>query len=74
MKDGYFKKLGVSREEIQREFGIDLYVFLDAVALGLNDVEIAELVGFDVATVKKLRKRLGNVTSDIGISYKKDFI
>jgi hypothetical protein len=70
--DGYFNKLGVNRKEIQREFGVDLYLFLDAVALGLEDEEIAEIIGFDLETVKKVRKKLGNVTSEIGITYKKD--
>lgn len=71
--NGHFKKLKVSREDIQREFGIDLYLFLDAVALGLNDEEIADIVGFDTASVKKVRQKLGDVTSGIGITYKKDF-
>ena len=70
--DGYFNKLNVSRSEIKREFGVDLYLFLDAVALGLSDEEIAEIIGFDIETVRKVRQKLGNVGSDIGITYKKD--
>ena len=70
--DGYFNKLKVSRGEIKREFGVDLYLFLDAVALGLGDNEIAEIIGFDIETVKRVRKKLGDVGSDIGITYKKD--
>lgn len=70
--DGYFNKLGVSRKEIKREFGVDLYLFLDAVALGLGDEEIAEIIGFDLETVRKVREKLANIGSEIGITYKKD--
>jgi hypothetical protein len=70
--DGFFGKLGVSADEIKRDYGVDLYLFLDAVALGLGDEEIAELIGYDLDKVKKVRERLGNIGSDIGLIYKKD--
>ncbi|MGB9812499.1 MAG: hypothetical protein ACPLRZ_02940 [Thermovenabulum sp.] len=70
--DGFFGKLNVSADEIKREYGVDLYLFLDAVALGLSDEEISEMIGYDLATVKKVRKKLGNVGSEIGLTYKKD--
>lgn len=71
-KDGFFNKLGVSEDEIKREYGVDLYLFLDAVALGLSDEEISKIIGYDLETVKKVRKRLGNIGSEIGLTYKKD--
>jgi hypothetical protein len=45
---------------------------LDAVALGLKDEEISDLIGYDLEKVKKVRERLGNVGSEIGLTYKKD--
>ncbi|HHW01973.1 MAG TPA: hypothetical protein GXX35_04060 [Thermoanaerobacterales bacterium] len=71
-KDGFFGKLGVSEDQIKKEYGVDLYLFLDAVALGLKDEEISDLIGYDLEKVKKVRERLGNVGSDIGLTYKKD--
>lgn len=71
-KKSVFNKIDVSADEIQREFGVDLYLFLDAVSLGLSDTEIADLTGYDLQKVKKVRERLGNVTSKIGINYKKN--
>ncbi|MDN5332383.1 MAG: hypothetical protein PWP45_1608 [Tepidanaerobacteraceae bacterium] len=70
--DGFFSKLGVSADKIKREFGIDPYLFLDAVSLGLKDEEISNLLGYEVKKVKELRERLGNVGSAIGLYYKKD--
>ncbi|MDI3480452.1 MAG: hypothetical protein PWQ97_107 [Tepidanaerobacteraceae bacterium] len=74
VRDGFFKKLGVSQDEIKKEYGIDLYLFLDAVALGLKDEEISDIIGYDLERIKKVRQVLGNVGSDIGLTYKKDFI
>lgn len=71
-KKSVFNKIDVSADEIKKQFGIDLYLFLDAVSLGLNDVEIADLTGYDLNKVKKVRERLGNVSSKIGINYKKN--
>ncbi len=71
-QDGFFDKLGVSQDEIKREYGIDLYLFLDAISLGMNDKEISDLIGYDLEKVRKVRKRLGNIGSDIGLNYKKD--
>ncbi|ADL07547.1 YetF domain-containing protein [Thermosediminibacter oceani] len=70
--DGFYSKLGVSTDEVKREFGIDPYLFLDAVSLGLKDEEISELLGYELEKVKALRERLGNVGSEIGLYYKKD--
>ncbi|MCR4431429.1 MAG: hypothetical protein NUV45_10470 [Tepidanaerobacteraceae bacterium] len=74
VKDGFFKRLGVSEDGIKREYGIDLYLFLDAVALGLKDEEISDVIGYDLDKVKKVRQRLGNVGSEIGLAYKKDLL
>lgn len=74
IQDGFFKKLGVSEDRIKKEYGVDLYLFLDAVALGLKDEEISDLIGYDLEKVKKVRKRLGNVGSEIGLTYKKDLL
>ncbi len=71
-KKSVFNKIDVSAEEIKQQFGVDLYLFLDAVSLGLNDAEIADLTGYDLDKVKKVRKRLGNISSEIGINYKKN--
>jgi hypothetical protein len=71
-QDGFFEKLGVSQDEIKKEYGIDLYLFLDAISLGMNDKEISDLIGYDLEKVRKVRKRLGNIGSDIGLNYKKD--
>lgn len=71
-KDGYFAKLGVSEDQIKKEYGVDLYLFLDAIALGLRDEEISDLIGYDIEKVKKVRQRLGNIGSEIGLTYKKD--
>ena len=70
-KDGFYK-INVSADQIKKEFGVDLFLFLDAVSLGLRDDEIADLIGYDIEKVKKVRERLGNVSSEIGINYKKD--
>lgn len=67
-----FNKIDVSADEIKKRFGVDLYLFLDAVSLGLNDVEIADLTGYDLDKVKKVRSHLGNISSEIGINYKKN--
>lgn len=74
IQDGFFKKLGVSEDRIKKEYGVDLYLFLDAVALGLKDEEISDLIGYDLEKVKKVRQRLGNVGSEIGLTYKKDLL
>jgi len=70
---GIFKKLEVDRQRLTEEFGIDLHLFLDAVSLGLSDEEIADLTGYDLDKIVKLRKTLNNIGSEIGINYKKDF-
>lgn len=70
--DGFYSKLGISTDTIKKEFGIDPYLFLDAVSLGLKDEEISNLLGYELEKVKELRKRLGNVGSEIGLYYKKD--
>ena len=67
-----FNKIDVSADQIKKEFGVDLYLFLDAVSLGLRDDEIADLIGYDLDKVKKVRRRLGNISSEIGINYKKN--
>jgi len=72
IKDGFFGRLGVSEDQIKKEYGVDLYLFLDAIALGLKDEEISDLIGYDLDKVKKVRQRLGNVGSEIGLTYKKD--
>lgn len=74
IQDGFFKKLGVSEDRIKKEYGVDLYLFLDAVALGLKDEEISDLIGYDLEKVKKVRQKLGNVGSEIGLTYKKDLL
>lgn len=71
-KKSFFSKIDVSAEQIKKEFGVDLYLFLDAVSLGLRDDEIADLVGYDLDKVKKVRSRLGDISSEIGINYKKN--
>lgn len=71
-KDGDFSKLNINRNLIEKEFDIDLFLFLDAVSLGLNDKEISDLIGYDQEKVKKVRERLGNIGSEMGIYYKKD--
>ncbi|HHY41846.1 MAG TPA: hypothetical protein GX514_03235 [Thermoanaerobacterales bacterium] len=71
-KKSVFNKIDVSADEIKKQYGVDLYLFLDAVSLGLNDAEIADLTGYDLDKVIQVRKRLGNVTSEIGINYKKN--
>ncbi|HHV19282.1 MAG TPA: hypothetical protein GXZ27_10610 [Thermoanaerobacterales bacterium] len=68
----FFNKIDVSADQIKKEFGVDLYLFLDAVSLGLRDDEIADLIGYDLDKVKKVRRRLGNISSEIGINYKKN--
>jgi len=73
-QENIFNKIDVSADEIKKEFGVDLYLFLDAVSLGLSDAEIADLTGYDLQKVKKVRERLGNVSSKIGINYKKDLL
>ncbi|MDD4569056.1 MAG: hypothetical protein PHE70_02875 [Tepidanaerobacteraceae bacterium] len=70
--DNFFNKIDISADQIKKEYGVDLYLFLDAVSLGLRDDEIADLIGYDLEKVKKVRKRLGNVSSEIGINYKKN--
>jgi len=70
--DGSMSEFKIDAERIKKEFGINLFLFLDAVSLGLSDEEIVDLIGYDLDKVKKVRKRLGNVGSDIGIYYKKD--
>lgn len=67
-----FHKLNINRKTIEEEYGININLFLDAVSLGLSDEEISYIIGYDLDKVKKTRKKLGNVTSDIGINYKKD--
>ena len=71
-ENNFLNKINVSADEIKKEFGVDLYLFLDAVSLGLRDDEIANLVGYDLDKVKKVRRRLGNISSEIGINYKKN--
>lgn len=71
-KKSFFNKIDVSADQIKKEFDVDLYLFLDAVSLGLRDDEIANLVGYDLDKVKKVRRRLGNISSEIGINYKKN--
>lgn len=71
-ENNFLNKINVSADEIKKEFGVDLYLFLDAVSLGLSDDEIAYLVGYDIDKVKKVRSRLGNISSEIGINYKKN--
>ena len=72
-RDEISNKINVDADQIKKEFGIDLFLFLDAVSLGLNDNEIADLIGYDIEKIRKVRKRLGNVSSKIGINYKKIF-
>lgn len=67
-----FYKLNINKKVIEKEFGIDINLFLDAVSLGLSDEQISDIIGCDLSKVKKIRKKLGDVTSDIGINYKKD--
>lgn len=67
-----FHKLNINRKIMEEEYGININLFLDAVSLGLSDEEISDIIGYDLDKVKKIRKKLGNVTSDIGINYKKD--
>lgn len=67
-----FYKLNINKEDIEKEFGIDINLFLDAISLGLSDEQISDIIGCDLDNVKKLREKLGDVTSDIGINYKKD--
>jgi len=69
-----FGRLGLKAEAIKEEFGIDPYLFLDAVSLGLKDEEISDLLGYDLKKVKALRQKLGNVGSNIGLYYKKDIL
>lgn len=71
-ENGFLNKIGVSAKQIKKEFGVDLYLFLDAVSLGLGDAEIADLIGYELEKVKKVRQYLGNISSEIGINYKKD--
>jgi hypothetical protein len=71
-KKSLFNKIDVSADQIKKEFDVDLYLFLDAVSLGLRDDEIANLIGYDLDKVKKVRRRLGNISSEIGINYKKN--
>jgi hypothetical protein len=71
-KKSFFNKIDVSADQIKKEFDVDLYLFLDVVSLGLRDDEIANLVGYDLDKVKKVRRRLGNISSEIGINYKKN--
>jgi hypothetical protein len=71
-KKSFFNKIDVSAEQIKKEFGVDLYLFLDAVSLGLRDDEIADLIGYDLEKVKRVREHLGNISSEIGINYKKN--
>ena len=71
-RDEISNKINVDADQIKKEFGIDLFLFLDAVSLGLNDNEIADLIGYDIEKIRKVRKRLGNVSSKIGINYKKN--
>ena len=66
------KKINVSAQQIKKEFNVDLYLFLDAVSLGLKDEEIADLIGYDLEKVKAVRKRLVNISSEIGINYKRN--
>ncbi|HHY70153.1 MAG TPA: hypothetical protein GX519_00470 [Thermoanaerobacterales bacterium] len=65
-------KIDVSADQIKKEYDVDLYLFLDAVSLGLRDDEIADLIGYDLKKVKKVREHLGNISSEIGINYKKN--
>lgn len=67
-----FYKLNINKEDIEKEFGIDINLFLDAISLGLSDEQISDIIGCDLDNVKKIREKLGDVTSDIGINYKKD--
>jgi len=71
-RKGSLSKIDVSANQIKKEFGVDLYLFLDAVSLGLRDDEIADLIGLDLDKVKKIRERLGNISSEIGINFKKN--
>ncbi len=71
-RKGSLSKIDVSASQIKKEFGVDLYLFLDAVSLGLRDDEIADLIGIDFDKVKKIRERLGNISSEIGINFKKN--
>ncbi|MGI6485876.1 MAG: hypothetical protein ACOX15_06135 [Tepidanaerobacteraceae bacterium] len=71
-QNGFFDKMGVEQYKIKKEYGIDLYLFLDAVSLGFNDEEIADLIGYNLEDVKKVRQKLDNVGSEIGLNYKKD--
>ncbi len=71
-RKGSLSKIDVSANQIKKEFGVDLYLFLDAVSLGLRDDEIADLIGIDFDKVKKIRERLGNISSEIGINFKKN--
>ena len=71
-KDQQSSKLKVNAEKIKKKLGINLFLFLDAISLGLNDEEIADLIGYDLEKVKKARQYLGDIGSEIGIYYKKD--
>lgn len=65
-------KLSDNIDKVKKEYKIDIYSFLDAIALGLRDEEISDLLGYDLDKVKKVRQELGNIGSEIGINYKKN--
>lgn len=53
---------------IKDTYKVDLNLILDAIALGLNDEEIASIAGQTADTIAELRKRLGSLHSEIGLS------
>jgi hypothetical protein len=70
----WLKKMGIDKEEIKKKYGIDVFLFLDGVALGMSDQQIAELTGYEKEKVEALRRHFKDISSDIGLAYKKDLI
>jgi hypothetical protein len=62
----------VNCARLQEKHKLPLELFLDAIALGLNDHEVAAVTGLKLAEVKKFRQEVGGVGSTLDLTHKKD--
>jgi len=66
------RELKVNCQELQKKCPVPLELFLEALAMGLNDGEVAAVTGLDLEEVKKLREELGGLGSTLDLTHKKE--
>ncbi|MGI6575553.1 MAG: hypothetical protein ACOX3A_06860 [bacterium] len=66
------KNTKVDCAQLQAKYEIPLELFLDAIALGMNDQEVARVTGLHLSEVQRLRQELGGVGSELDLTHKKD--